>query len=102
MTAPAQTGLAKVVDKIYGQPFCKKEQMSNWERRPLRQTQQHYAALDAYVLVDLIQRLDKIGSEKGQELSKFVKTLDHRHFKPTKAEDSDVEDFMTDKPQTTF
>lgn len=34
-----QTGLAKVSEAIFGKPICKKEQMSNWERRPLRLTQ---------------------------------------------------------------
>lgn len=34
--APVQTGLAKVCDKVFEKPMCKEEQMSNWERRPLR------------------------------------------------------------------
>lgn len=33
-----QTGLAKVALKIFGKSICKVEQMSNWERRPLRQS----------------------------------------------------------------
>ena len=34
--APPQTGLAKVAEKVMGKAICKREQMSNWERRPLR------------------------------------------------------------------
>lgn len=39
--------------------------MSNWERRPLRQSQQHYAALDAFCLIEIINILAKMAEEKG-------------------------------------
>lgn len=96
--SPPMTGLAKVADKIFGTPICKGEQMSNWERRPLRLTQQHYGALDAYILVDLIDKLSKMADEKNA-IEKFIKVLDNRNFKPVKCDD-DLEDpnFLDQRP----
>lgn len=59
-----QIGLAKAAEKLLKKPICKGEQMSNWEKRPLRLSQQHYAALDAYCLIQLLFEVAKDGAEK--------------------------------------
>jgi ribonuclease D len=64
--------------------------MSNWERRPLRLSQQHYAAMDAYILVEIIQKLAEKGQQDGgSPLQRFVFTLDKRQYNPGEPEDED-------------
>ncbi len=67
-------GLAKIVARLFpGKGLCKYEQMSNWEKRPLRESQLHYAALDAYILVDLAHNFYV---NQGPALDKMIETVD--------------------------
>ena len=43
----ADKGLRELVSQCLGKPLDKKEQLSDWERRPLRLTQIHYAGKNA-------------------------------------------------------
>lgn len=60
-------GLSSFVELCCGFPLDKIEQSSNWERRPLRETQINYAALDAYCLLDIhkvvTERCTQLGIE---------------------------------------
>lgn len=52
------SSLASVCENMVGKKLCKNEQMSNWEMRPLRFSQEHYGALDAYILTIVIEKLE--------------------------------------------
>jgi len=49
--------LNEVFKSIFNVGICKSEQMSNWELRPLRKSQQHYASVDVYVLIMIYNKI---------------------------------------------
>ena len=46
-------------EEILGKSLCKYEQCSNWEMRPLKESQLHYASLDSLVCIKLFKKLYK-------------------------------------------
>ncbi|XP_066057125.1 exonuclease mut-7 homolog isoform X3 [Chamaea fasciata] len=54
-----EKGLSLLVQHVLGKPLDKREQLSNWEKRPLREEQIVYAASDAYCLLEIYERLCK-------------------------------------------
>ena len=49
--------LKDTCEKILGIKICKYEQISDWGKRPLKQSQLHYAAIDALVCVSLYKKM---------------------------------------------
>lgn len=76
--------------------------MSNWERRPLRKSQAHYASLDAYVLIGITEKLREKAQQDGlQPFDKFVKTLDTRNIIVNEVTDNS-EDFYTQEKNNKY
>jgi hypothetical protein len=54
---PAVGGLTQLCARLLGRPIEKVWQTSLWHRRPLLSQQRHYAALDAWVLPQLLAKI---------------------------------------------
>ncbi|KAI4470635.1 5' exonuclease domain-containing protein [Holotrichia oblita] len=57
--------LSTLVHLCLGRPLDKSDQFSNWEKRPLRQSQLEYAALDAYCLIQVYDVLKSCSETVG-------------------------------------
>lgn len=62
-------GLAMLTNRFLGVKLCKAEQVSNWARRPLRNSQVHYAALDSMVEILIWDRMKLEAEEHGLDIS---------------------------------
>ncbi|CAD8072257.1 unnamed protein product [Paramecium primaurelia] len=54
-----KTNLSFQCSKLLGKELDKVEQISNWQKRPLRNAQIHYAALDAFICLHLYNQYKK-------------------------------------------
>lgn len=74
----SQSSLSYVVLALTGTLLSKYEQRSNWNKRPLRRAQMHYAALDAYVCEVVYERLNEdveLTSLKLEKAEKIITTI---------------------------
>ena len=60
-----KTGLSALIESYYGMKLSKKEQRSNWGKRPLTESQLAYAQIDTHFLPDLHSKLMAELEEKG-------------------------------------
>ncbi|KAG8194560.1 hypothetical protein JTE90_013304 [Oedothorax gibbosus] len=56
-------GLSKLCETVLGKPLNKEERLCDWEKRPLSETQLEYAALDAYCLLQIYDKLKEMSLE---------------------------------------
>ena len=49
------SNLAFICKTVLKKEICKQQTLSNWSRRPLRENQLHYAAMDAFCLIKIYE-----------------------------------------------
>ncbi len=73
-----------MVEYFLGKKLSKFEQCSNWENRPLRKAQLHYAAMDAFILIKIYEKTFFSDTYKGffynKDFKMSLKDLIHADF----------------------
>ncbi|XP_055681549.1 exonuclease mut-7 homolog [Lutzomyia longipalpis] len=72
---PTGENLSNLVYLCLGKQLDKSNQFSNWEKRPLRQDQINYAALDAFCLLEIFDVLEGILTRMGYDFGEFINNL---------------------------
>eukprot|EP00090_Calanus_glacialis_P019626 TRINITY_DN30122_c0_g1_i1.p1 TRINITY_DN30122_c0_g1~~TRINITY_DN30122_c0_g1_i1.p1 ORF type:complete len:904 (+),score=359.69 TRINITY_DN30122_c0_g1_i1:248-2713(+) len=80
-------GLSGLCQSVLGLPLSKTDQISDWSRRPLRQSQLTYAALDALVCLEIYQATEAMAKERG-----VIKELDEMFINAMKKAVKDKKD----------
>lgn len=68
-------GLIGLCEILLNEKLCKLEQMSNWNQRPLRKAQAHYAACDSFVCLLIYQKLEDIGANMKVGIEDMPKNM---------------------------
>ncbi|EFN66105.1 Probable exonuclease mut-7-like protein [Camponotus floridanus] len=77
--------LSKLVELCFGQRLDKSDQFSNWELRPLRESQIIYAALDAYCLLEIYKVLADYSADMDipfEDICAEIQHIPQTHKKP--------------------
>ena len=71
--------LVKIYANLFGERISKSERLSNWERRELKESQQEYAAIDAWACVRIYKEVNRLLTTHEYELE--VKPEDNVNLK---------------------
>ncbi|KAK6737726.1 hypothetical protein RB195_020059 [Necator americanus] len=69
---PMHFKLSDLSDRLLNIKLDKSEQCSNWSIRPLRASQKRYAAMDAYIVIELYGKLREIAELRGVDFENLV------------------------------
>lgn len=61
-----KSSLSHMTEAVLQRDLCKFNQTSDWNMRPLRKAQLHYAILDAAILVELYKHIKKKALTDGE------------------------------------
>ncbi|CAE7872797.1 RH56 [Symbiodinium microadriaticum] len=90
-------GLSKLAQKILGKPLDKSLQVSDWSARPLTAAQLEYAALDAWVLLRIMDKVETNSTETAAAQADKKKTIASQAFVSMDLKLDKIQQFVLDE-----